>query len=82
MIIYGNDQNYYNNTFIVKKLNKLNIYWNYKIFTDHLSLMESLKMLKSLIKDKVIFLSLEVVFIAISTGDPMVYLILIYLIKC
>ncbi len=59
MIIYGNDQNYYNNSFIVKKLNKLNIYWNYKMFTDHLSLMESIKMAKSLAKDKVIFLSLE-----------------------
>jgi hypothetical protein len=59
MIIYGTHQKYYKNSFIVKKLNNLNIYWNYKMFTDHLTIAENVKMIKSLVKDRVIFLSLE-----------------------
>ena len=59
MIIYGIHQDYYRNSFIVKKLNNLNIYWDYKMFTDHINLRDNIKMIKSLIKDNVIFLSLE-----------------------
>ena len=59
MIIYGIHKKYYNNSFIIKKLNDLNIYWNYKLFTDHINFIDNLKMVKSLIKDKVIFFSLE-----------------------
>tara|TARA_B100000575_G_C23056718_1_gene608342 strand:- start:157 stop:1002 length:846 start_codon:yes stop_codon:yes gene_type:complete len=59
MIIYGVDQNYLKNSFMVKKLNNLNIYWDYKMFTDHISFVDNIKMVKSLIKDKVIFFSLE-----------------------
>jgi len=59
MIIYGTHLKYYKNSFIVKKLNNLNIYWNYKMFTDHITMTEHVKMIKSLVKDRVIFLSLE-----------------------
>ena len=59
MIIYGIHKEYYKNSFIVKKLNNLNIYWDYKIFTDHINLIDNIKMIKSLAKDKVIFFSLE-----------------------
>ena len=59
MIIYGIHQDYSNNSFIVKKLNNLNVYWNYKMFTDHISFSDNIKMIKSLVSDKVIFFSLE-----------------------
>ena len=59
MIIYGVHKKYYQNSFIVKKLNNKNIYWNYKMFTDHITNTEYVKMIKSLVKDRVIFFSLE-----------------------
>jgi hypothetical protein len=59
MIIYGTNQDYYKNSFIVKKLNNLNVYWNYKMFSDHLNLSDYIKMIKSLTMDNVIFISLE-----------------------
>ena len=52
-------KDYYNNSFIIKKLKNLNIYWNYKIFTDHINFAENAKMIKSLINDNVIFFSIE-----------------------
>ena len=58
MIIYGIQQEYLN-SYIVNKLNKENIYWNYKLFTDHLNTKEYIKLAKSLVFDDVIFLSLE-----------------------
>ena len=59
MVIYGIHKEYLNNSFIVKKLNNLNVYWDYKFFSDHINNVDFLKMIKSLIKDKVIFFSLE-----------------------
>ena len=59
MIIYGIHKEYLNNSFIVKKLNNLNVYWDYKFFSDHINKVDFIKMIKSLIKDKVIFFSLE-----------------------
>ena len=59
MIIYGIHKDYYKKSFIVKKLNNLNIYWDYKMFTDHINLIDKIKMIKSLAKDKIIFFSLE-----------------------
>ncbi len=59
MIIYGKHREYLSKSFIVSKLNKENIYWDYKLFTDHISKKEYLKLVKSLVKDDVIFLSLE-----------------------
>ena len=58
MIIYGIHQEYLN-SYIINKLNKENIYWNYKLFTDHLNTKEYIKLAKSLVYDDVIFLSLE-----------------------
>jgi hypothetical protein len=59
MIIYGYHKQEISNTFIVNKLNQENIYWNYKLFTDHLNTKDLLVLAKSLVYDDVIFLSLE-----------------------
>ena len=59
MIIYGSHKQEVSNTFIVNKLNQENIYWNYKLFTDHLNTKDLLVLAKSLVYDDVIFLSLE-----------------------
>ena len=53
------DQQYLSNSFIVKKLNNENIYWNYKLFADHLHSKDYIKLAKSLLYDKSIFLSFE-----------------------
>jgi hypothetical protein len=59
MVIYGKYKQYWNDSIIVRKINEANIYWEYKLITDHLSHIDKCKTVKSLIKGSLIFASLE-----------------------
>lgn len=60
MLLYGIHKLELEKSFLIKKFLSNNIYWNYRLFSDHLSKLDYLVLAKSLIKqEKIIFYSLE-----------------------
>lgn len=59
MILYGSNKSYWKDSFIVKKINDANIYWDYLFITDHLKFGDVLKISKNYQKHQKIFCSLE-----------------------
>ena len=60
MLLYGKHKFELEKSFLIKKFLSNNIYWNYRLFSDHLSKLDYLVLAKSLIKqEKIIFYSLE-----------------------
>ena len=59
MIFNGFNKQYWLDSFIFKKLYEINDFWNWRIYSDHLSYLDYLKFIKNLKKDKHIFLSVE-----------------------
>ena len=60
MLLYGKHKFELEKSFLIKKFLSNNIYWNYRLFSDHLSKLDYLVLAKSLIKQKkIIFYSLE-----------------------
>ena len=60
MLLYGKHKFELEKSFLIKKFLSNNIYWNYRLFSDHLSKLDYLVLAKSFIKqEKIIFYSLE-----------------------
>tara|TARA_E500000331_G_scaffold355996_1_gene412996 strand:+ start:1256 stop:2095 length:840 start_codon:yes stop_codon:yes gene_type:complete len=60
MLLYGKHKFELEKSFLIKKLLNNNRYWNYRLFSDHLSRADYLVLAKSFIKrEKIIYYSLE-----------------------
>jgi hypothetical protein len=73
MILHGKNQQFWKESFLFSKLNECNLYWDWRIYTDHLSYLDVIKFLKHIRVEKKIFLSLESSIHSISYSRPYAY---------
>ena len=60
MLIYGRQKEYTLDSFIIKRFQACNKYWNHRLFPDHLSWKDQLILAKSILRgDQIICMSLE-----------------------
>jgi hypothetical protein len=59
MILHGKHVDYWRQSFIFRALSSRNDFWTWRLFTDHLSISDTIKYAKYFLKDRHVFISLE-----------------------